>query len=178
MSELVGKGDLVTSIAACGRVDVATGYATSPRRFFLVRMSKGRVLTVAGVPAREEDTDLTNVYQFVAFTSVGAFRWAWDQREHIGKWAWLDDDVAANRGWSRLDKKRTSSRLVVGAVTDAESVTGWSLTWDGFSSALWVPKGTPNKGDRLLLQMVEYVSEDDHGNVAVAAERPCGWGIA
>lgn len=164
-----GEGMLPDAIAA-GAPAFATGYAFSPQRFILVRRA-GTSLSGVNDSGHVADADLRDVYQLVLFDKDGVFRWSWDQRHRLGRWSWLSDEVAKEKGWSRLD----ASRLVIGSVKRVQP--GWAQTGDGSSSPLWVPISGAKKDDRLQLHVVEYVSKDEHGNLAVVADRPCAWGI-
>lgn len=176
MSGWHGQGDLRAALADCGRLGASTGWAVAPRAFRLLKFDGTAINAVSATGSGETAVDLGDAYQVVLFDATGVFRWWWDQRARCGCWSWLDDEVAASQKWGRLNPEGTVERLVVGAVTDDSSVDGWALTWDGFSAEVWTPHAA-SKGDRLTLKLVEYVSEDEHGNVAVVAERPCGWGI-
>lgn len=181
-----GEGLLAESLAACGRLQAASGYAIAPRSMRAVSFDGVAFHTVEGAPPAVQAVDLADAYQVVLFDESGVFRWAWDQRDRLGRWSWLDDEVAEREmGWRRLPVPKSKqgahgesvTRLVQGAVPEVSTVPGWTMTTDGASAPVWVPITAP-KSAHLVLRVVEYVSEDSFGNVAVTAERPCGWGIA
>lgn len=178
MNAWQGTGLLASALVQCEQLGTAaTGYAIAPRYMQLVRRKGRDLVSVQGEPPVERLCHLTDAYQVVLFDENGVFRWTWDQRDRCGRWSWLDDTVAANQGWRRLSAAGTVPRLVTGAVVESAAVPGWSMSWDGFSAKVWVPQPAEPK-ERIAMKVVEYVSTDDHGNVAVVAERPCGWGIA
>jgi len=113
--------------------------------------------------------DLEPAYDVCAYAEDTQWHWRWDQRQRRGESSQLDDGVAASNGWHRLSKQQF--RLLRGRVIDKAG--GWSLLHDAVTRPLWVPIAA-DKRSLVRIGVVEYLAEDDHGNVGVVAERLTG----
>lgn len=169
------EGVVGAAVAAWG-ADAAWGWAIAPGWTKLLRLSRGRVLCVRekGSIADEVEADLSTAYEVRVFDHERQLTWRYDQAARVGRWSVLDDAAARARGW--LPAHEHADRLVAG-VAD-RNIAGWSRTRGGAGSTIWVPFEVA-PGKHIVLRVVEYVTgwaeDEPHGNVAVAAERACGW---
>lgn len=115
--------------------------------------------------------DLTGVFELRAFTRSHELRW-YNTAGGCGP------AVVVTEGEdSALRVRRLSGgpyrRLLWGTVAGCSD--GWVVLHDARIGALRVPLDRPAPhGARIWLEAVEYVDEDDHGNLAVVDERLVG----
>lgn len=143
------------------------GFVDSPGRSVFVRRTGSTLTTFDGAAEQEVEPDW--VFKARLFHPGAEWRWWWDQDEHQGRHAHLNDAVAKTRAWEPL---KESQRLLRGTVRSTKDT--WTLLHDRHSRPLWVPTPASRTGEqaRLAIGVVEYVSIDaDHGNVGVSAER-------
>lgn len=128
-------------------------------------------LDTDGTPrdAQGGPVELTGVFELRAFDAHRELRW-WHIDGGRGQARELTDqtiEVSGARLWS------TYQRLLWGAVSTA--TPGWATLSEARIGSLQVPVPTPPpSGAQVWLEAVEYVTEDDHGNVSVVDERLTG----
>lgn len=141
--------------------DGVIGFATGTRLLEFFRVGGGRCLDHNG-----KALDLDPAYDVCAYAEDTQWHWRWNQRERRGESSQLDDAAAASNRWRRL--REAQFRLLRGRVIDQAG--GWSLLHDAVTRPLWVPIAA-DKRSLVRIGVVEYLAEDDHGNVGVVAER-------
>lgn len=166
MAEATGTGALRDLLAGAGE-RFQTGFAQSPGEAVFVRRDEVALASHVG------PIDLDSVFDLRLSTSDAELHWWWDQQECEGRWAILDDEVAADLGARSTIRGR---RLLRGTVIERDEPGGWSLIHDGHSRPLWLPI-IADKGERVVVGVVEYVSHDRHGNAGVFAERFTTWEV-
>lgn len=125
--------------------------------------------------ARDADgraLDLSAVFELRAFDSAGELRW-WNVPGEGGHTRVITDDDLNARGLTRGDAYR---RLLWGQVRrpagTAGGPDGWVTLFEARIGPLWVPVSEPvEDSGRVALEAVEYLREDEHGNVTVVDER-------
>lgn len=126
-------------------------------------------LDAAGTPRDSGGAalDLTGVFELRAFDANRELRW-WHTSGGLGQARELTDEAIGFPGaWSW----RSYRRLLWGTVTVTE--LGWASLFEARIGSLEVPVLAP-VGSHVWLEAVEYVAEDDDGNVAVIDERLTG----
>lgn len=186
VKDLVGTGSAATFVQIVGNHAGSQpsdaripGFAIGSRLlgFFVLDRNAG---TPQAVDHARASMGLEAAYDMRIFEPDREWHWWWDQHRREGRWAALDDGIAADRGWSRLcgSTQDADSRLLRGSVV--QRGTGWSQLHDGHSRPMWVPVGSPHDHRHVRIGAVEYTCVDDprgrltggqHGNVGVVAER-------
>lgn len=122
-----------------------------------------------GAPTGPDGTalDLTGVFEMRAFTTDTELRWR-NTSAGTGTAVQVSDGATGQR--------LRHERLLWGVAVDPQPATGWVALHDARIGVLDVPVGgsKPTHGHLVWLQVVEYLEEDQHGNVAVVDERLTG----
>lgn len=120
--------------------------------------------------------DLTGVFELRAFTPTHELRWH-NTTAQTGPAVIVGDGTAAAPDAPRRLAEEPYQRLLWGEIATHDQRGGWATLRDGRIGTLDVPVdagrlGAAQSGPaRVWLRAVEYVTEDDHGNVAVVDER-------
>jgi CRISPR-associated protein (TIGR03984 family) len=128
-------------------------------------------LTAEGTPQDSSGAplDLTGVFELRAFDRHRELRW-WHTGNGLGETRELTDD---SMGLGGARPSRSYGRLLWGKVTAAER--GWATLSEPRIGTVRIPVSGPvPAGGHAWLNAVEYVAEDEHGNVAVIDERLTG----
>lgn len=121
--------------------------------------------------AGRQPLDLTGVFELRAFTQTHELRWCNTSAQTGPAVIVSDGDQAAPDTPRRLDE-HAYQRLLWGTIESRDPIGDWVTLRDGRIGTLDVPVCDTAPGPGLVsLQAVEYVAEDEYGNVAVVDER-------
>lgn len=161
MADTTGGGTL-DSLLTNADDAFQVGFAQSSGESVFVRR------TTTTLTSHDGNVALDGIFDLRLFTADAELHWWWDQHECTGRWAILNDAVAADLG--AQPDPIIGHRLLRGTVIDQSHNPDWSLIHDGHSRPLWLPLAAP-RGKRVRLGVVEYVQLDTHGNAGVFGER-------
>ena len=172
MADATGGGTLASLLTDADDA-FQVGFAQSSGESVFVRRAS------TALTSHDGNVALDGIFDLRLFTADAELHWWWDQHECTGRWAILNDAVAADLGAqlrevasARVREPITiiGHRLLRGTVIEQSHTPDWSLIHDGHSRPLWVPLAAP-RGKRVRLGVVEYVQLDTHGNAGVFGER-------
>lgn len=162
-------GDEITPSAALALfADDAVGFAYTPSESPWFRLTAGTARQRDGSPIPEDTFELR------AFTRDRELRWWRTSGFDLGRAVMLAEAPAVDGGVHPLCPKQSRSLLLWGAAT-GKYEHGWAQVADRRVGYLWFPiAAPPAAGAGLRLAVVDYVSQDAHGNVGVVDQRLVG----
>jgi CRISPR-associated protein (TIGR03984 family) len=160
----------------------AIGWLLSPTAAWWVELSQNHLQMVSGSDgpkARDGGGEIValdrvpdDVFELRLFTPADELRWTFDSDLGQGRWRLVDDTSAAVRRLTPWPGP-TPRHLLWGRIAQTGD---WTRLADARVGSLWVPLVTtePDASQLVGLTTVEYVSQDEHGNLAVADQRHTG----
>lgn len=162
----------LTAPEALGLIpEPALGFVYTPTEAYWIRSTSDRWerCTDDGI----DRPDLAAAFELTVFSPTRQVRWA-QERDGRGTATVLVEGPPPSGHPPRYRFGPSRAHLVWGRVVHGET-GGWLAVDDARIGRQWMPSvGNAGSGDRLTITSVEYVTRDDHGNVAIADTRLTG----
>lgn len=147
----------------------AVGFVCDPFATYWIRYTDGHWTAFD-----EAEPDLDAAFGITAFTEGRQLRWRHTQHGR-GVAALTLESSGGNDSAEQPTRLGHDPQIrMIWGTSTGSTRDGWSELADPRTGPFWVPFSALPKDSRLGFRVLEYVTTDEHGNVAVVDERICG----